>query len=156
MTGWTAFAERLLDAIDGILTFATFWLMGLALVTVGGVEAPPDLGALIMLDIGGRPFPVITGAIALLGVACGRPLAPKKDPPLTWRQQLAVTVAAAVAAIVWVDDSHPGLLFAFIVALGLGFAMHSVIELAGEELKGFVKTIITRVTGMIGGGRTEK
>ena len=150
MTGWSALSDRILDAIHGLLTFSAFWTAGLALVTVGGVEAPAHIGELVMLDLGGRPFPLITAVIALVGVACGRPLAVKKDPPLTLWQQLAVTVAAALLALLWVDDSHPRPLFCFVVALGLGFAMHSLIELAGEELKAFVKSIVSRVTGALG------
>lgn len=85
-------------------------------------------------DLLGVSVPVVTAVVAVLGVVLARPLSPKGNPPLTLGRNLAVSTILALLALVWVIDSQPGLLFALVVSVGLGFAGFSVIELIGTQI----------------------
>lgn len=82
----------------------------------------------------GVSVPVVTSIVALVGVLLARPLSPRGNPPLSAGRNLAVSAILALLALVWVVDSQPSLLFALVVAIGLGFAGFSVIELIGAQI----------------------
>lgn len=97
------------------------------------------------LDVAGVPVPIVTATIAVVGVLLARPLSPKGNPPLSLGRNLAVSAILALLALVWVVDSKPGLLFALVVSIGLGFAGFSVIELIGTQ----IMTAIRRAFGQL-------
>ena len=85
-------------------------------------------------DVLGVSVPIVTAVVAVVGVLLARPLSPKGNPPMTIGRNLAVSAILALLALVWVIDSKPGLLFALVVSIGLGFAGFSVIELIGAQI----------------------
>ena len=85
-------------------------------------------------DLLGVSVPIVTSIVAVVGVLLARPLSPKGNPPLSLGRNLAVSAILALLALVWVIDSKPGLLFALVVSIGLGFAGFSVIELIGAQI----------------------
>ncbi len=85
-------------------------------------------------DVLGVSVPIVTSAVAVAGVLLARPLSPKGNPPLSIGRNIAVSAILALLALVWVIDSQPGLLFALVVSIGLGFAGFSVIELIGAQI----------------------
>lgn len=85
-------------------------------------------------DLLGVSVPIVTAAVAVIGVLLARPLSPRGNPPLSLGRNIAVSAILALLALVWVIDSKPGLLFALVVSIGLGFAGFSVIELIGAQI----------------------
>lgn len=81
-----------------------------------------------------------------------RPLAPRGTPPLGLAKQLLVTAIMLVLAMTWVIDSRPGVLFTFVVSIGLGFSGYSLIELAGEELLDTMKAAFAALRTRLGIG----
>lgn len=90
----------------------------------------------------GVSVPVVTAIVAVVGVLLARPLSPKGNPPLSIGRNLAVSAILALLALVWVIDSQPGLLFAMVVSIGLGFAGFSVIELIGAQVMASLRRAI--------------
>ncbi|MBA4781182.1 hypothetical protein [Blastomonas sp.] len=90
----------------------------------------------------GVSVPVVTAIVAVVGVLLARPLSPKGNPPLSLGRNLAVSAILALLALVWVIDSQPGLLFALVVSIGLGFAGFSVIELIGAQIMASLRRAI--------------
>ena len=95
-----------------------------------------------MVMVLGVPVPIMTAAVAVIGVLLARPLSPKGNPPLTMGRNLAVSAILTLLALVWVIDSKPGLLFALVVSIGLGFAGFSVIELIGAQIMAAIRRAI--------------
>lgn len=118
--------------------FYAAWTPALMLSSAAGHASPSD----IVIVAGGVAWPVVTLAIAAIGVLAARPLSPKRTPPLSLAKNILVSVIMLVAALLWVIDSRPGLLFAFVVSIGLGFSGYTLIELMGEEIAAFVKRAI--------------
>ena len=83
-----------------------------------------------------------------------RPLARAQERTLPLWQFLLVTAIMLIVVELWVLNSQPGWLFAFVIAIGLGFSGYSLIELLGEEIKGLVKSAFdlaqTRVRSILG------
>lgn len=102
------------------------------------VRASADVA---LLSIGGLDVPLLTAAFAVLGVLLARPIAPRGNPPLSLAKNIVVTLILCLLVTAWVIDSRPGLLFAFIMAIGLGFSGLAIIELAGTEVLGVIRRI---------------
>ncbi|MEZ5709709.1 MAG: hypothetical protein R3E02_10020 [Blastomonas sp.] len=128
--------------------FYATWATSLATLSVAG-DAPAHLGEIVMLDLGGVAFPLITGLVAAAGVLMARPLTPRQTPPLGFGKQLLVTLIMLAIALIWVGEARPRLLFTFLVSLGLGFSGYALIELAGEEIRAFIKRIFAAATATI-------
>ncbi len=107
-----------------------------------------------VVTIEGQELPVITAILAAIGVLAARPLARAQEKTLPLWQFLLVTAIMLVVVELWVLNSQPGWLFAFVIAIGLGFSGYSLIELLGEEIKGLVKSAFelaqTRVRSLFG------
>ena len=120
------------------VTFYAIWTPALLLSNAVSRASPSDL----VIVAGGYGWPVVTLAIAAIGVLAARPISPKRNPPLGLAKNVLVTLIMLTAALLWVLDTRPGLLFAFVVSIGLGFSGYSLIELLGEEIGAYVKRAI--------------
>lgn len=118
--------------------FYSGWAPAVFLASAVSRASPAEL----VILAGGYDWPVVTLAIAAIGVLAARPIAPKRNPPLGLAKNILVTLIMLVAALLWVLDSRPGLLFAFVVSIGLGFSGYTLIELLGEEIAAYVKRAI--------------
>ena len=118
--------------------FYAGWTPILIIAGAASKPSPAD----VVIAAGGFDWPVVTLAIAAIGVLAARPIAPKRNPPLGLAKNILVTLIMLVAALLWVLDSRPGLLFAFVVSLGLGFSGYSLIELLGDEIAAYIKRAI--------------
>lgn len=122
------------------LAFMAIWPPAMAATAA---TQPLHQAAPYTADVLGLSVPVITAAVAVVGVLLARPLSPKGQPPLSLGRNILVSIILALLALAWVIDSKPGLLFALVVSIGLGFAGFSVIELIGTQ----IMTAIRRAVG---------
>jgi outer membrane murein-binding lipoprotein Lpp len=58
-----------------------------------------------------------------------------------------VSLIMLITAQLWIIEDRPGLLFAFVVSLGLGFAGYSLIEMVGAQVRSFARDMIGRAAG---------
>lgn len=117
--------------------FYAAWTPALMFSSAVGRASPSDL----VIVAGGVDWPIVTLAIAAIGVLAARPLSPRRNPPLPFWKGALVTLIMLAVALLWVIDSRPGLLFAFVVSIGLGFSGYSLIELMGAEIGEFLKRL---------------
>lgn len=129
--------------------FLSVWLPSLA-VSATVPPPAPHLGDLFVVDLGGVPVPIATAAIAAAGVLLARPFARRSEAELGWPLRLAVTAIMLILVLLWIVESRPGWLYAFVVAVGLGFTGYSLLELFGEQVKDFVRTAFDKARGTIG------
>ena len=132
-------------ATFSIKTAASFYLPWLAAAAVA-VKLPPEPDAPIILHFHGLELPVVQLILAAAGVLLSRPLAPRRTPPLGFGRQLLVTVIMLLVALTWAAEARPGMLFTFVVSIGLGFSGYALIEIAGQEIEAFVRRIFARIT----------
>lgn len=118
------------------IAFMTLWPPAFAATAV---TQPLHQAAPYSADVLGVSVPVVTAAVAVLGVLLARPLSPRGSPPLSLARNVLVSIILALLALVWVVDSKPGLLFALVVSIGLGFAGFSVIELIGTQIMNAIR-----------------
>ena len=111
---------------------------------------PPPASEPFSITIDGMTIPFVTCALGALGVAAARPLAASKETALSRSHQWLVSAIMLVITELWIIQSRPGWLFAFVVALGLGFAGYSLIELLGDQVKDLVRSAFTAAKGAIG------
>ena len=130
------------------------WIAALALNVGAGVEVPHSVSAAMTVQFDGLTIPVLQSALAVLGVALARPLVPKSAEPAGLAARLLISAIMMLTALAWVIEMKPGILFAFVVSIGLGFAGYSLIELMGEQVKGIVSGFFDRFKG--GSTPTEK
>lgn len=126
-----------------------FYVPWLAALTAAAVQEPSIAPIGMMIQIDGLDVPVLQLVLAIAGVLMARPLAPRRSPPLGFLKSLLVTVIMLIAAVAWVADARPGVLFTFVVAIGLGFSGYALIELAGREIEAFIKRIFGAATATI-------
>ncbi|MEL7698668.1 hypothetical protein VO57_015500 [Citromicrobium bathyomarinum] len=137
------------------LSFPQFllgWVPALAASSVVPDAAPPLADAMLVV-IGGVPVPLVTCALGLLGVLMARPLARKSESALSWPLFALVSAIMLILVELWIIESRPGWLFAFVIALGLGFSGYSLIELLGDQMRDFIKDIVGKARGAIGLGK---
>lgn len=123
-----------------------------ALAASAAVPKSPTL----VFHVAGVDLPVVQLVLAIAGVLLARPLARKREAALPFIQFAIVTLVMLVIAIVWVSEARPGLLFTFVVAIGLGFSGYSLIEAAGEQMQELIKRMIDRVADALNFGGKEK
>ena len=129
--------------------FGAAWLPAMAAVSV--TPAPtPALGHMFLVDMGGVPVPVVTCLFAVLGIGLSRLLARRSEAQLGWLSFAAVTAIMLVVVLLWIVESRPSWLYAFVVSIGMGFSGYSLIELFGEQVKGFVTDIFDKARSTIG------
>ncbi len=121
--------------------FLSGWLPALAVSAT--LRPSPRLADAFVVPIGGVAFPLLTCALGALGVLLARPLARRAEEALPLRLFLVVSTIMLVTVQIWIIDTRPNALFAFVVAIGLGFSGYSLIEMVAAQ----VRQMISRVTG---------
>ena len=127
---------------------ASFYLPWLAAAAVAA-KLPPGPEDLLVIQFNGLELPVLQMVLAAAGVLLSFPLAPRRTPPLGWGRQVLVTLIMLLVALTWAAESRPGMLFTFVVSIGLGFSGYALIEIAGQEIEAFVRRIFARATEML-------
>lgn len=125
-----------------------FYLPWLAAVMV--TEGAPAASAPTIVHFQGLDIPVVQAVLAIAGVLMARPLARKNESTLPIWQFLVVSLIMMVIAVAWVLEAQPGILFTFVVAIGLGFSGYAAIETAGTQIQDFITRIFSAVTGVLG------
>lgn len=131
--------------------FVFFWLPGLL---VSAVVPGPDvaLGDRFLIDLWGLPVPIVTCILGAIGIVAARPFTVRTEGELGWKLRLLVGFIMLIVVELWIIESRPGWLFAFVVAIGLGFSGYSLLELFGEQVKEFVRGVFARARETIGKG----
>ncbi len=133
--------------------FLFAWIPALA-VSVAADPAP-RLSEAFLVPIGGVTVPVVTCLLGALGILLARPFARRSEAALGWPLFLLVSTIMLIVVELWILESRPGWLFAFVVAIGLGFSGYSLIELVGNETRSFISRILGKATATIGVGPQE-
>lgn len=141
-----------------MLTFREFLVAWLPTMTAVSVSPPPApaLGQMFIFDLGGVPVPMATCAFAVLGIGLSRLLARRTEASLGWPSFAAVTAIMLVVVLLWIIESRPSWLYAFVVSIGMGFSGYSLIELFGEQVKTFITDVFDKARQTIGSGRTSE
>lgn len=135
--------------------FLMAWLPALAVSVV--VEPPaPALGDMFLVDLGGLAVPVVTCLLGALGIFASRPFTHRSERDLGWKLRLLVSLIMLVTVQLWIIESRPGWLFAFVVSVGMGFSGFSLLELFGEQVRDFVKRAFNMASGTIGKGPGDR
>lgn len=137
-------------SIDHVAGFYVPWTLALAASTAEPMVAAP------VVHFAGLGLPVVQSLLAVAGVLMARPLARKREAGLSLLHFAVVTVVMIVVALAWVAESRPGVLFTFVVAIGLGFSGYSLIETAGDEIQNFIRRVIAEVSELIHFGGKPK
>ena len=133
--------------------FFASWLPALA-VTATAVPGQ-RLADAWSLDLGGVSVPIVTAVLGALGVLVARPLARKSENALSWPMFALVSLIMLIVVELWVIDSRPGALFAFVVAIGLGFSGYSLIELVGTEIRNFITNLMGKAATLLPGTKDK-
>lgn len=124
--------------------FAIAWLPALTVASVA--DPAPRLADAFVVPIGGVSIPLATCVLGALGVALARPLARRQESTLPLPLFLVVSAIMLLTVQIWIIDSRPPALFAFVIAIGLGFSGFSLIELVGGQVREFAARLITALT----------
>lgn len=133
---------------------SNFYVPWLAAAAAAAPQPSPAPNVL-HLDLGdGFVLPLIQAVLVVAGVMMARPIAPRREPPLGRLQSFLVTMIMTIAGLLWVVETKPSYVYAFVMAIGLGFSGFALIELAGQELLGVVKQFFsglrTRIATIMG------
>lgn len=126
----------------------SFYLPWAAAAIAASTEAPIDTAHILHFE--GLELPVLQMGLAIAGVLMARPLAPRRAAESGWVKHGLVTVIMLLIALAWVTESHPGLLYTFVVSIGLGFSGYALIELAGTQIETFIKRIFSSAAAGLG------
>ena len=129
--------------------FMQGWVPALA-ASAMAPEAVPALADALLVTVAGIPIPLVTCVLGFLGVVLARPLARKAESALSWPMFALVTAIMLILVELWIVESRPRWLFAFVVAIGLGFSGYSLIELVGDQMRDFIKDIAGKARGALG------
>lgn len=143
-----------LAAPMGAKKFAALWLPTMA-VAAALPDAAVPLGEMFLADLFGLKVPVVTCALGALGIALSRPFANQSEYDLGWRLRLLVGIIMLVIVQLWIIETRPGWLFAFVVAIGLGFAGHSLIEQFAEQASELLRRVLGRAADALIGKGTD-
>jgi len=125
-----------------------------ALMVSAAVDPTPRLADAFLVPIGGVEVPMLTAVLGLLGVLMARPLAKRRETTEGygggWPGFALVTAIMLIVVELWIVEARPGALFAFVIAIGLGFSGYSLIELVGSQISEFVKRIVAIPTEKLG------
>lgn len=102
-----------------------------------------------MFDLGGGfAVPVVSGALGLLGIVLSRPLARKAEAERGVVSFVMVSLIMLIVVELWISESRPSGLFAFALAVGLGFSGYSLIELVSEQIRGTASDTIGKLASI--------
>ena len=138
--------------IEAPLSFTKFLAGWLPAFAVSATVPPPapQLGELFLVELGGLPIPAVTCGLGALGILLSRPFARRSEAELGWPLKLLVTAIMLITVELWIVESRPGWLFAFVVAIGMGFSGYSLIELFGDQVKDFARAAFGKARDTIG------
>lgn len=122
------------------LSFKQFLLTWAPMSAITATVAPAPGGAATVVQFEGIAVPVVTSVLGLVGVLASRWLALPKERPLGTPSFLVVSLIMMIIVELWIVESQPGWLFAFVVAIGVGFSGYSLIELLGDQIKELIKS----------------
>ncbi|MCX9146603.1 hypothetical protein [Erythrobacter sp. WG] len=125
--------------------FLSVWLPTLAVAAVVPSAQTP-LGDRFLVDLAGLPIPVVTCILGLVGILAARPFTMRAEAELGWPLRLLVTFIMIVLVELWIIENRPGWLFAFVVAIGLGFSGFSLLEMFGQQVKAWVQRALGKAT----------
>lgn len=128
--------------------FLTVWLPMMA-VSIVVPDARTPLGDRFLVDLAGLPIPVVTCILGAVGIIAARPFTVRAEAQLGWPLRLLVGFILLVTVQLWIIESRPGWLFAFVVSIGLGFSGYSLLELFGEQVKDLVRRAFSRAGSTI-------
>ena len=126
--------------MSSALNFYAPWTAALAAAAAS--TRPPEPFTYI---VGGVSVPAMTCALGAIGVLAARPLARKREVALDLGRFLVVSLIMLIVTELWIIRSRPDWLFAFVVAVGLGFTGYSLIEMLGEEMSDLVRSFFAQV-----------
>jgi len=130
--------------------FLSVYLPTLAVaVVVPDLKTP--LGDRFLIDLAGLPIPVVTCLLGLVGIIAARPFTVRAEADLGWKLRLLVSFIMLTVVQLWIIESRPGWLFAFVVAIGLGFSGFSLLELFGQQVRDFVRRAFAGAANSIKG-----
>lgn len=129
--------------------FLLGWVPTMTAVAISPPPAPA-LGQMFLVDLGGVPVPVVTCLFAVLGIGLSRLLARRTEAQLGWLSFAAVTAIMLIVVLLWIVESRPSWLYAFVVSIGMGFSGYSLIELFGEQVRSFVTDIFDKARAGLG------
>ena len=111
------------------------------------IDPAPRLADLFAFELSGLTVPPVTCLLGAIGVLGARPLARRGEGELSTGLFLLVSMLMLIVVEIWVIEHRPSALFAFVIAIGLGFSGYSLIELVGNEVRSFVASKIGAITG---------
>jgi drug/metabolite transporter (DMT)-like permease len=124
-------------------------------LAAAAVDPAPRLADLFEISIAGITVPPVTCALGAIGVIAARPLARKGEQELSLWLFLLVSVVMMIVVELWVIEHRPSALFAFVIAIGLGFSGYSLIELVGQELRSIVSSKARAIADRLGARNDE-
>jgi hypothetical protein len=71
----------------------------------------------------GLPIPFVTCILGAVGIVAARPFTVRAEADLGWKMRLLVSFIMLVLVQLWIIESRPGWLFAFVVAIGLAYLL---------------------------------
>lgn len=113
-----------------------------AAMVAAQVPPAPRLGEIFFIDVAGVPIPIVTALLAAIGILMARPFARRAETELGWPLFILTTAIMLMVTQLWVIETRPGWLFAFVVSLGMGFSGYSLIEMFGEQVKNLMKGML--------------
>jgi hypothetical protein len=119
------------------------------------VDPAPRLADLFLVTIGGLTVPPVTCALGAIGVLGARPLARRGESQLSPALFVLVSLLMLIVVELWVIEHRPGALFAFVIAIGLGFSGYSLIETVGQHLREFVAGRARAIADKLSSGARE-
>lgn len=126
---------------------ASFYVPWTAALAASAAE--PVAVAPLVLPLGDVQVPVVQAVLAVAGVLLARPLAPRSAGERGWLRQISVTLIMAIVALAWVTESRPGVLFTFVVSIGLGFSGYALIAAIGDQVEGLGKRALRSMSAAI-------
>ena len=110
---------------------------------------PLPIGQALTLDLGDLQVPMVQATLAVAGVLLARPLAPRGENEQRLLQQISVTLIMMIVAVAWVTEGRPGVLFAFVVSIGLGFSGYALIAAIGQQIEDLFKRLLASMAAAI-------
>lgn len=142
------------------MTAPEFYATWTPTAAIAAATDPVGIAVSTVWLVDGVEVPLVTCALGALGILSARPLARNREAKLPLWQFLLVSAIMLILVELWIIQSQPGWLFAFVVAIGLGFSGYSLIELLGEEIRGLVTSAFAlareRIAGWIGSSKGDK
>lgn len=118
------------------------WAVSLFAAAAGEPQIMAGQNSGLTIEVESLAIPVLQAGLAMAGVLLARPLAPRREMRVGPARFAVVTAIMLIVAVIWVAQSRPGPLLAFVVSIGLGFSGYSLIEFAGREIESMIKRLI--------------